>query len=215
MGQTTGDLRLTNLVGSVYHIEFPSQTELASTMLRFQEHYESPRFRGEVFSRAEYEKWYAERNGAFTYLTDWSGFNVPSRIFDPFYRGAFNPLSWEEIALLKLVGGIPRPFYLIATAKSCDPHTLVHEIGHGLYATNIDYRTEAHALLEGCQLAPIFRFLYGGYHYASWLDEAHAYLMADYTWLRETGVLKNDDLQEIHLALASAFDHYTDKKFTE
>jgi hypothetical protein len=209
-------LNLKPIVGQVYLAQFPTQEELANTMLRFQEFYESPKFHGTFFSREEFEKWYAEKNGAFTYLTDWDGFNIPSTVFEPFLRGKFDPLSEQEWQLIEATAHLERPFYLIATSEDPDPTTLRHEIAHGLYATNPDYRAEVYMLMEGCQLAPIHRMLRPGYHPAVWLDECHAYLLANYhDVLKDEGVLKDDSLLEVHQALASAFDYYTHNRFKE
>jgi hypothetical protein len=71
----------------IYLVRFATQYELSSTFLRFQEHYESPRFHGRVFSLEEYMDWYATRYGNFTYYQDWAGFNVPSTAFRPFLCG--------------------------------------------------------------------------------------------------------------------------------
>jgi len=52
--------------------------------LRFEEYYESPRFKGRIFTFDEYRKWYVKnspkgkKTGRFTYYSDWSGFNIPS-----------------------------------------------------------------------------------------------------------------------------------------
>lgn len=207
-------LKLTQIIGSVYHVQFPSQEELASTMLRFQEYYESPKFKGLFFTREEFEAWYTEKTGAWTYLTDWDGFNIPSSVFEPFVHGKFHPLSDQEWKLIDTIAHLSQPFYLIATSEESHPSTMRHEIAHGLYATNTDYRAEVYMLLEGCQLAPIHRMLRKGYHPASWLDECHAYLMNDYhSILRSEGILKDDTLLEIHQALVGAFEYYTAGRF--
>ena len=65
------------LADGIYLVRFDSQYALASTFLRIQEHYESSRFRGRVFSLEDYMDWYAGRFGAFTYYQDWSGFKRP------------------------------------------------------------------------------------------------------------------------------------------
>ena len=52
--------------------------------MRFQEHYESPEFTGTVFTVGAFRKWYAETYGAFTYASDWSGFNIPGTVLEPF-----------------------------------------------------------------------------------------------------------------------------------
>lgn len=208
---------INSVIGSVYLVQFPDQKTLASTMLRFQEHYESPYFRGTFFSREDFEKWYIEKKGSFSYLEDWSGFNVPSTVFEPFWSGKFVPLSSEETDLLGAVEKLPKPFYLIATSENPVHSTLRHEIAHGLYATNPDYRAEVYTHLEGCQLSPIHRMLAdgAGYHPAVWLDECHAYLMANYDWMRKTNILEDDNLEETHKGLKSVFEYYTQGNFKE
>lgn len=202
--------------GAIYLAQFTEQTAMASTMLRFQEHYESPHFRSLVFTREEFEKRYAKQFGSFTYLTDWTGFNVPSSVLEPFIQGKFNPLSDQEAELLSAVAHLDRPFYLIAAADEADTGTLRHEVAHGLYFTNPDYRSEVHHILEHCQLAPIHRWLRSGYHYATWLDECHAYLMANYDdVLVAEGVLKDGKLREASQTLIEIFDYYTRNKFIQ
>ena len=99
-----------NAIGEgIFLVRFDTQYALASTFLRIQEHYESSRFRNRVFTLEEYMDWYAERFGAFTYYQDWSGFNVPSTAFDPFYAGRFDPLMRKEERLLRLFEGERRP----------------------------------------------------------------------------------------------------------
>ena len=106
--------------------------ENLDAILRIQEHYESSRFRSRVFTLEEYMDWYAERFGAFTYFEDWSGFNVPSTAFEPFYEGRFDPLSEKERRLLRLFERERAPFYVIGITSDDD---LQHELAHALYFT--------------------------------------------------------------------------------
>ena len=56
------------LVKDVFHLAFPSRYLLTSTFLRFQEHYESPHFRGKIFTREEFEDWYCgNQRGGFNF----------------------------------------------------------------------------------------------------------------------------------------------------
>jgi len=199
-----------HVTGSVYSLHFPTQASLCGTMLRFQEFYESPKFRGTVFTRQEFEEWYIQRTGKFTYLTDWSGFNFPSHVLKGFRDGTMGELSPMEKQVVDLVAYIPEPFYLIAIATddSDSVGTLRHEIAHGLYATNADYRAEVLMHLEGARLAPIHRLLYTAYHPSVWLDECHAYVGMSYDYLQEKGALKPGELLETHLALTSVFEFY-------
>ena len=95
------------LTPHIHLLSFDTQHDLTSTFLRFQEHYESPRFKGEVFTLDEFQDWYIKNSpngietGKFTYHTDWNGFNIPSHILKPFYEGKFDPLSFDEQAILE------------------------------------------------------------------------------------------------------------------
>ena len=175
----------------VYHLDFPTRRLLASTFLRFQESYESPRFRGKVFTRAEFLSWYGKSSkGSKSDYFDWDGFNVPSRVFAPFYEGRYDPLDENEKALLALFAGVKGDFYVIATSgKGSDPGTLRHELAHGRYATVPSYRSAAQALLKEVPLSPVFAMLKRlGYDRSVWEDEAHAWLGDDDADLKAEGL---------------------------
>ncbi|HVY01919.1 MAG TPA: hypothetical protein VHA12_04110, partial [Candidatus Nanoarchaeia archaeon] len=101
-------MKLREIYPNIFHIQFSTRLLLTSTFLRFQEHYESPKFRGKIFSLEEYKKWYisnspkGKETGKFTYYEDWSGFNIPGHVLEPFFQGKFDPLSLEEQHFIKL-----------------------------------------------------------------------------------------------------------------
>ncbi|WP_213030935.1 hypothetical protein, partial [Acinetobacter baumannii] len=70
---------------------------------------------------------------------DWSGFNVPSTAFAPFYAGAFDPLTHKERRLLALFAGLKGRFYVIGIYEGRGS-TLTHELAHALFFTDSDYR---------------------------------------------------------------------------
>jgi hypothetical protein len=161
----------------IYHLSFPNQYLLAATLLRFQEHYESPKFRGLIFGWEEFMDWYAAEKGSFSYFEDWSGFNLPSTVFEPFLAGSFDPLTRKESALLELVRELPRPFYFIGTVDS-ESEALVHEIVHGLYFVRSDYRQAVDDLLSAADTRNLHRILAKiGYHPDVFNDEINAYLL--------------------------------------
>ena len=80
-----------------------SQEELGNTFIRFQEHYENPHFKNQIFTLGQIRSWYSNTYGADTYQNDWSGFNFPSIILKPFREGLFDPLTDEEKALLNIL----------------------------------------------------------------------------------------------------------------
>jgi hypothetical protein len=191
-GALLSKVRVRELLPGVFHLHFPTNHLMASTFLRFQEHYESPRFRGKVFTLEQFMDWYASQqtHGDFTYYKDWTGFNIPSSVLDRFRRGDFDPLSAKEKELLALFAGVPGRFYLIGTAGAVpDEETLRHELAHSLFYTRADYRRAVLAELRGADLTPVFAALKRlGYHRSVWLDEANAYLNEKSSGLKAIGV---------------------------
>lgn len=166
----------------IHLMEFDSQHLLASTMMRFQERYESPTFRGRVFTREDFEDDYASARGSFSYLTDWSGFNIPDYVFDPFLDGSFQPMTAKERALTEWARGLPRPFYAIATRSGEDDVTmLAHEYVHGLFYRTPAYAAAVRATAHG--KAPRLRHELErmGYCPAVIDDELNAYLITGLT----------------------------------
>jgi hypothetical protein len=170
-------------------LEFSSQKDLTSSMLRFQEYYESPKFRGKFFSLDEFISWYKKtKNGRFSNFSDWSGFNFPSKILKAFRNGNFGKLTRRERIVLN---SLPKEgkFYVIATHKSRDKNwdqsVMDHEVAHSLFYLNKNYRRQALKILEKVKLKPIFKYLKKlGYAKSVFLDEAHAYLGVDSLQLR-------------------------------
>lgn len=174
---------------NVFHLNFPTQHLLAATFLRFQEHYESPKYAGKSFTWEEFMDWYAAQNGKFSYFEDWSGFNIPSRVLRAFYKGAFDPLTRKEKALLDVFRGVKGRFYIIGTSGSVDDGTLRHEIAHGLFYRDRLYRRRVREVLKTVDLKPVYKALTEmGYGPNVLEDEAHAYLGDDLADLKKRGV---------------------------
>lgn len=177
----------------VYHAQFTSQRDLTTTFLRLQEHYESPQFKNKIFTLQEFRTWYAAaREGKFTYYTDWNGFNVPGHILKPFYEGAFNPLTYKEVALLDAVraavGKVEdyKSYYLLGTHDG-DPDALLHEAAHALYYLDREYRRLATKIVVPLAgRGELEDWLEKqGYNRDVWVDEIQAHLSADAAWLSE------------------------------
>lgn len=216
-----------NLIGSIYLMRFETSAHMAKTLLRFQEHYESPKFRGEYFTLDEFQKWRVSKTGEFTYYTDWTGFNFPSWVLQPFKDCKFEPMDPQEELVVAMARNMPEPFYLIAVANhrthpdgrqervTTQTSALAHEIAHGLWSTNSEYRAECLQLMMAYNLTPFFRWISSRmYHPATWLDEAHAYLSQDYDWLIEKGA-KVEDLASLSRMLKDTFNTYTHSRFID
>ena len=145
---------MTHPLPGVWHLSFPQRpgilglVDLPFHFLRFQEHYESPGFKGTIFSWAEYVRWYKAQRGSFSYPYDWNGFNIPGKILRPFREGKFNPLTLREQALLKALNDVGDQDYVIGTIQG-DSESLNHELAHALWHTDPSYRSEVEKILEG------------------------------------------------------------------
>lgn len=198
-------MEVTEIVDNIYHVHYDTQVELTSSFLRFQEHYESPEFRGKIFSLDEYKEWYINNSpqgretGEFTYYTDWAGFNIPSSVMDPFYSGEFKEITNKEQALLDQFENVRNEkFYVLGTYGQSNLNTLKHEVAHGLFYTNQDYHDKAMNIIDKMDSnvrEKIVNFLSnsGGYHPDVCDDETHAYLTANYDYLVKKGILEDSE----------------------
>lgn len=176
---------------NIFLLTFDSSQEAARNLLRFQEHYESPKFRNKIFSLDEFKKWYTKyrKETEFTYYTDWTGFNFPSYVFMPFYSGAFRNLTIEENRVLNLFRNETGPYYIIGISKG-DKKTLKHELMHGLFYTNQKYQHKALEIIGSHKdvetLDTIRSYLSRlGYHADVIEDELHAYIATEFDRLEE------------------------------
>ena len=214
-------MKLEEIARNIFHVNFETQEELTKTFIRFQEHFESPEFRGEVFTLEEYGAWYianspkGKETGEFTYYSDWNGFNIPSTILEPFYSGEFDPLSERERALLDLFGKHRgKQFYIIGTHEEYkNPlENLKHEMAHGLFFTNPFYRKEVLSVLQEIdsslrdKLNDFFKNS-GGYHPDVWEDETHAFVLSGLEKLEKRGI-DISGLRMFEERLNSVFEKY-------
>ncbi|MCK4669982.1 MAG: hypothetical protein KAT43_02170 [Nanoarchaeota archaeon] len=198
-------MQLVELTKEIFHVIFPTQLDITSTFLRFQEHFENPKFKG-------------KRTGKFTYYEDWSGFNFPSHVLDAFYEGRFDPLSGQESGFLDLFRGKQGDqFYIIGTSSDSETpeDDFRHECGHALYYLNEGYRIKAAGILLRIPeeiRARINKYLHES-NYCSdvWMDETHAHLLADLGELKDDGI-DLEPLMPFHHALNELFDGYIPQK---
>ncbi|HAZ08009.1 MAG TPA: hypothetical protein DCZ01_05675 [Elusimicrobia bacterium] len=178
----------------ILHVYFDSGLEMAKTLLRFQEFYESPEFRGKYFTLEQFINWHTEKNGKFDYYQAWggeagNGFNLPSRVLEPFFAGQFDPLSPREAGFLELFRHRRHAdFYVIVTASNSGEE-IKHEMAHALFHSVPGYKKEVLAILKAYRTGALERFLVEkyGYNVSVASDEAHAWIMTDTETLRKDG----------------------------
>lgn len=171
-------IRKRRLAKGIYLLRFRTQYELTSTFLRVQEHYESPKFHGQIFTLEQYMDWYAAKRGKFSYYEDWAGFNVPSTAFRAFYDGKFDPLSEKEKQLLRLFKGLRERFYVIGVYDAGAKHSLRHELAHALYFIDDEYRSAVQQAMRRYNTRALGRRIArAGYAQHVIRDEIQAYIV--------------------------------------
>jgi len=193
-------MKVSKITSNIIHVNFDTKKELAETFCRFQEHYESPEFRGKVFTLGQYREWYCGYYGAWTYYTDWSGFNIPDWALVPFKEGLFDPLSEKEQILADMFRYRTGKFYVIGTFGELQ-EALDHEICHAFYYLDEGYRGRIDELISrmreqtsGWQGLEQFLIDKG---YASGMidDEMQAYLACNVPHLKQKyGLVKIPDI---------------------
>jgi hypothetical protein len=107
----------------------------------------------------EYMRFYksAWKKRVFTYPEDWSGYNIPGNIVekanDVFYKETEYDVIMNNIYFHCAIdsqnknNGTKCDWYLIG-ASSKDLKTMDHEIAHGLYFTNKEYKKDVTKLID-------------------------------------------------------------------
>lgn len=145
----------------IYCVTVDDDYDRAMLFCRYQEFYESPykKFRGKPFTWMEYMRFYKTswKKRTFTYPDDWSGYNIPSNILgsgvDLFYKETEYDVIMNDIYFHCSIdsqnknNGTRCNWYLIG-ASSKDLNTMDHEIAHGLYYTNKEYKKEVVKLIN-------------------------------------------------------------------
>ncbi|CAM6004255.1 unnamed protein product [Sphagnum balticum] len=166
--------------------------------LRYQEHYESPnsKFRGKSFEILDFMKWYSKKygEGAFTYPSDWGGFNVSGDIIKKVWALGISDRNLYDYEMrevyrkcfLKYPDG---KFYLIGVYGKGG--SLRHEIAHGFFYTIPEYKREMTKLVRNLKPS-LYKSLCShlkkiGYASSVYVDECQAYLSTGQNFLKLRG----------------------------
>ena len=149
---------MSEVAPGVFFVEVDGNNDLAYTFLRVQEFYESvnPDIQGKQFTWQQYVNWYSSQSktGTFSYGEDWRGFNIPSDAIYNCYKMNLERTEYD-VFFLSLVEMIEakikeeglEKFYVIGARKG-DSGTLDHEIAHGFFTVNQEYKKEMVALVN-------------------------------------------------------------------
>lgn len=191
----TMNYTISEIAPRIYSVQFQDSFELAMTFLRYQECYESPNpeFRNKSFNLIDYQRWYAANTGKgeFTYVKDWSGFNIPSKIIDmnmaPGFIRDWNSFDGEMKLIDKTIKAVTgnKSYYLIGSCNA-DNDTLRHEVAHGLFFTNSDYKMYMNDLIDMSTTLEVQTAMFDilrkmGYDESVLRDELQAYMATGLT----------------------------------
>ena len=145
----------------IYCVEIDDDYDRAMLFCRYQEFYESSykQFRGKPFTWMEYMRFYknAWKKRVFTYPDDWAGYNIPCHIVQRAHHLFCGETEYDDIMndiyfhcavdSKKKNGDKHHDWYLIG-ASSKDKGTTNHEVAHGLYFTNSEYKKNVKKLIK-------------------------------------------------------------------
>lgn len=137
----------------IFAVVVKDMYQRAMLFCRYQEFYESPysEIRGKFFTWEKFMMIYRTRRkeNVFTYPYDWSGYNIPSTVIekaiDKFERdsGPYDEVMkkiWYHCENYPLKFEKPRKKWYLIGADTFKSNTMDHEIAHGLYYTNKEYK---------------------------------------------------------------------------
>ena len=205
----------------IYAVIIEDRYDRAMTFLRVQEFYESPNpaFRGNKdFSFTEYMKWYSKEYGrGFTYGMDWSGFNVPLEVAYNCYDTLndrytdFDDVMESIVHQLYELNGDDCDGYMIG-AGSTEGDTFQHEVCHGLYATNKQYKELVDEVTETIEWQDYLEFeknlLDMGYTAAVIPDEIQAYLAFGHDYKPFTKGVSKKVCNKLHKQYINVFNNF-------
>jgi len=205
------DFTITEVKPKIFHFNFKDQYKMAMHFLRYQEYYESPnpKFRNKPFEIFDFMEWYSKEygNGAFTYATDWEGFNFPADILKKLYNGCLIPdLNNYDYTMCEAYNECREKcgddkLYIIGSVGSGE--VMKHEIAHGFFYLNKTYKKEMTKLVKALKpslLKQIYkRFKDIGYTEKVYVDECQAYLSTGAPFLEDVYMTGDEETPFIEL----------------
>jgi hypothetical protein len=205
------DYKVEEVGPNIFVVLLKDSYHLPMLFCRVQEFYESPNddFRGKYFSIWDYMEWYANNGiGSFTYPSDWGGFNIPYPILKQCVDLHFIQNQMEtpyDVAMYEIFKTLELRnqdnMYIIGTQNNSGS-TFNHEICHGLFYTNTEYREKALSFVRGIDEKALETFksnlLKNGYTETVVEDEVHAYLMFGHTSNIFSDGLESELVSDLH-----------------
>jgi len=145
----------------IYAVIIKNQYDRSSLFCRYQEFYESPypQIRNRYFTMEQFMRLYTTTNKRtnFTYPSDWTGYNIPSKVLLTAKNIFGAPTTQYDYTMYEIIEyceresrmknkGEQHSWYLIGVDK-LKSGVMNHEIAHGFYYTNPQYKVEMDYLI--------------------------------------------------------------------
>lgn len=184
-------ISLYKVADRIYAVVIEDDYLRGMVFMRCQEFYESSslEFQGKKFTWDRYMNWYkTDGPGAgkeeFTYGADWAGFNLPSESIEKCMSDIDDPNAYDH-CMESIIRAIRKQessnFYLLGV-ESLDlgSSVLDHELAHGFWYTDPEYKSSMFNLIKSCDQEPIKKLkdiiINYGYTESVLPDEVQAYL---------------------------------------
>ena len=214
------DYKIEEVRPNVFAVIVKDHYHRAMLFCRVQEYYESPnpQFRGKNFSIWDYIEWYSREHGdVFTYTFDWGGFNIPLEIAYTCYDTLtdvytpYDEVMEEIVQKVYEMNGYSADGYIIG-APTMEDETFEHEVCHGLYATNKEYKALVDEITETIEWQDYLKFegnLLDMEYTASVIpDEIQAYLSTNYEYTKFSKGVSKKKCKEFHKQYKKVFEQY-------
>jgi hypothetical protein len=157
------DYEINEVLPNIFALKIENGYQRAMLFMRSQEHYESafPEIKDKHFDAFFFMETYRKWKGVdyFSYPDDWTGFNVPGDIIESCTkhvldaRNGLFPTPYDYImdSVVSLIKSQIEPdtkYYLLGV-DSFDGRTMDHELAHGLYHVNTEYKISTYGLVLG------------------------------------------------------------------
>lgn len=191
---------------NLFLVKHNNRKESALSFLRFQEFYESPKYKNKKIKINEFYNYYKKKYKRFTYHKDWAGFNVPLKIINAFKK-KHNLFEKEKQIFSSFNKN--KNSYIIGVNKKEPKNTYMHEVAHGLFYLNRNYKKEVLALLKNKDLNDIKKVLLKmGYHRSVLSDEIQAYMCFSLKDLKNYGLKNIKQYEKLRNEIIKTFKKY-------
>ncbi len=163
-------------------LEFPTRKEMTLSNFRISEFKEGKEgIKGKYFTADEFIDAYSDKDGNIDYFSYWEGFNYSKKEVLNFAKIFDANLSNREILILDSAKYIDDDGYIICMEEG-DQMTLKHEIAHGIFFENEEYKNKASEIVNSIPVEILEKYKNDlremDYGEDCLIDECHAYMVA-------------------------------------